>query len=288
MKNRFLHFLKNSYIFIIVAATYIPLIIVIILSFTTPSDKGNLNLGFNFNNGENWLTLFKNNEFTNALVNTIIIIVITVPISTIIATITCFGIWNSKQFYVNTVMTTSKANMLIPDVIAGIGLAILFSITIIPLGINLGFATVVLAHISFCTPYAIIIIYPRMQKMNKNLILASMDLGYSQIVTFFKVTVPFLLPAILSAAAIVFSMSFDDFIITKLVGGKVNTISTEIYSMAKGIKMWAVTFGAIVVIIGIIITIIIGIKKYIEERNKHKAISLKKFDDRIKKRLKRA
>ena len=53
MKNRFLHFLKSSYIFIIVAATYIPLIIVIILSFTAPSDKGNLNLGFNFNNGEN-------------------------------------------------------------------------------------------------------------------------------------------------------------------------------------------------------------------------------------------
>ncbi len=287
MKNRFLHFLKSSYIFIIVAATYIPLIIVIILSFTAPSDKGNLNLGFNFNNGENWLTLFKNNEFTNALLNTIIIVVITVPISTIIATITCFGIWNSKQFYVNTIMSTSKANMLIPDVITGIGLAILFSITIIPLGINLGFATVVLAHISFCTPYAIIIIYPRMQKMNKNLILASMDLGYSQIVTFFKVTIPFLLPAIFSAAAIVFSMSFDDFIITKLVGGKVNTISTEIYSMAKGIKMWAVTFGAIIVIIGITITIIIGIKKYIEERQKHKAISLNKFNGRIKKSLKK-
>lgn len=114
-----------------------------------------------------------------------------------------------------------------------------------------------------------------------------MDLGYSQIVTFFKVTIPFLLPAIFSAAAIVFSMSFDDFIITKLVGGKVNTISTEIYSMAKGIKMWAVTFGAIIVLIGIIITIIIGIKKYIEERQKHKAISLNKFNGRMKKSLKR-
>lgn len=283
MKSKLLHFLKNSYIFIIIALTYIPLIVVVILSFTTPSEKGNLSLGFEFNYGQNWLNLFKNNEFTNALANTAIIVSITVPVSTIIATVTCFGIWNSKQVYANTVITTSKVNMLIPDVITGIGLAILFSFTIIPLGVNLGFATVVLSHISFCTPYAIVVIYPRMQKMNKNLILASMDLGRSQIATFFKVTIPFLLPAILSGAAIVFSMSFDDFIITKLIGGKVNTISTQIYTMAKGIKMWAVTFGAIVIIISLIITAIVCIKKYLNELNRRNMNRFKKFDNRIKK-----
>lgn len=286
MKSSFFNWLRKSYIFLIVAATYIPLIIVVILSFTTASNKGNLNLGFDFNSGENWLNLFKNNDFLNAFTNTIIIVSITVPISTIIATVTCFGIWNAKQFYKSSVMGISKVNMIIPDVITGIGLAILFSITIIPLSINLGFATVILAHISFCTPYAIVIIYPRMQKMNKNLILASMDLGYSSIYTFFKVTIPFLMPAILSGALVVFAMSFDDFIITKLVGGKVNTISTEIYSMAKGIKMWAVTFGALVVIIGISITILIGIKKYITEMQKKQISNVKRFDSKLKKRHK--
>ena len=270
MKNNILNFIRRSYIFIIIVLIYIPLITVVFLSFTEPSNKGNLNLNFIFNNGNNWINLFQNNEFLNAFINTIIIVVITVPISTIIAAVTAFGIWNSKQFYRNTVMGISKLNMVIPDVITGIGLAILFSITIIPLSINLGFATIVLAHISFCTPYAIIIIYPRMQKMKKNLILASLDLGYSQIYTFFKITIPFLMPAILSGAAIVFAMSFDDFIITKLVGGKVNTISTEMYSMAKGIKMWAVTFGAAIVLIGILVTAIIGLKKYLAERQKKK------------------
>lgn len=283
MKNRFLSWLKNSYILLIIAVTYIPLVVVVILSFTAPSVKGNLNLGFEFNGGENWLTLFKNDEFMNALGNTAIIVSLTVPISTIIATVTCFGIWNSKQIYSTSVMGASKFNMVIPDVITGIGLALLFSITIIPLSINLGFATVVLSHISFCTPYAIVVIYPRMQKMNKNLILASMDLGYSQITTFFKVTVPFLFPAILSGAAIVFSLSFDDFIITKLVGGNVNTISTEIYSMAKGIKMWAVTFGAIVVVFSLLITTIIAIKKYINKVSKNKEMNLKRFNSKINK-----
>lgn len=285
MKSRILNFLHRSYIFIIILLIYIPLITVVVLSFTQPSDKGNLNLNFVFNDGKNWINLFKDNEFLNALSNTAIIVVITVPISTIIAAITAFGIWNSKQFYKNTVMGISKLNMVIPDVITGIGLAILFSITIIPLSINLGFATIVLAHISFCTPYAIIIIYPRMQKMKKNLILASLDLGYSQIYTFFKITIPFLMPAILSGAAIVFAMSFDDFIITKLVGGKINTISTEMYSMAKGIKMWAVTFGAAIVLIGILVTVIIGIKKYITEKQKKKIRNYKKFHKSIAKRI---
>lgn len=284
MKNNFLNWLRKSYIFILITITYVPLILVVILSFTNGSDKGNLNLGFDFNGGKNWLNLFKNNDFLNALSNTAIIISITVPVSTIIAVVTCFGIWNSKKFYSSTIIGISKANMIIPDVITGIGLALLFSITIIPLSINLGFATIILAHISFCTPYAIVIIYPRMQKMNKNLILASMDLGYSQITTFFKVTIPFLMPAILSGAAVVFSLSFDDFIITKLIGGKINTISTEIYSMAKGIKVWAVTFGALIVIISILITIIIGIKKHLNEINKKKIKNIKKFSSKINKK----
>lgn len=284
MKSSFFNWLRKSYIFILITITYVPLILVVILSFTSGSSKGNLNLGFDFNGGKNWLSLFQNNDFLNALSNTAIIVSLTVPISTIIAVATCFGIWNSKQVYKSTVVGISKANMIIPDVITGIGLALLFSITIIPLSINLGFATIILAHISFCTPYAIVVIYPRMQKMNKNLILASLDLGYSQIATFFRVTIPFLMPAILSSAAITFAMSFDDFIITKLIGGKVNTISTELYSMAKGIKVWAVTFGAMIVVIGMSITVLIGIKKYLNDKGKKKQKNIKKFSSKINRR----
>lgn len=280
--TKFLNFLKKTYIFIILSIIYIPLIIVIFLSFTDPSSKGNINLNFSFNNGENWIMLFKNNDFLNALSNTAIIVVFTVPISTIIATLTCFGIWNAKNVYKNITLGSSKLNMIIPDIITGISLALLFSLTIIPMGVNLGFATVVLAHISFCTPYAILIIYPRMMKMKKNLILASMDLGYSKIYTFFKVIIPFLMPAIISAAAIVFSISFDDFIITKLVGGKVSTISTEMYTMAKGIKAWAVTFGALIVLFIFILAFFIGIKKYIKER-KHSNVYKLKFSKNINK-----
>lgn len=273
--SKFWSFLRKSYIFIILAVIYIPLILIVFMSFTSPSEKGNINLSFDWNSGENYIALFQNNEFLNALANTAIILIFTVPISTIIATLACFGIWNARQVYTNAVMGSSKFNVAIPEIISGIALALLFSITFVAAGINLGFVTIILAHISFCTPYAIMIIYPRMQKMPKNLILASIDLGYSRFQTFFKVTIPYLMPAILSGAAMVFAMSFDDFIITKLVGGRVSTISTEMYSMAKGIKAWAVTFGAIVVMICFIVTAVVAIVKF-SKLNKEKRLRNKK------------
>ena len=158
-------------------------------------------------------------------------------------------------------MMTTRLSLVNPEVIAGISLSLLFASTIIPLGASFGFVTVLLAHISFCTPYAIIAIYPRMAKMNNNLILASYDLGYSKIKTFFKVVIPYLFPAILSAIAIVLAMSLDDFIITNLVNGSFQTIGTAIYSTRKGIKAWVVTFGAIIILATFVVMFFVAILK---------------------------
>jgi spermidine/putrescine transport system permease protein len=131
---------------------------------------------------------------------------------------------------------SSNLTITSPDAITGISLLLLFSATLIPLGFNLGFLTVALAHISFGVPYALVVIYPRIAKMNPNLIYASYDLGYSKTATFFKVVIPFLSPAIISGATIAFAMSLDDFVITNLVNGSFQTIGTAIYSTRKGVK----------------------------------------------------
>lgn len=252
-------FFKRFYIFIILAIIYIPLIIIIILSFNGQTDRGNIILNFGVPSVINYIQLFKDNDFLNALVNSLIISAIVVPISVLIAIITCFGIWNSKNKYVNTIIGASKVSIAIPEPITAISLALLFTSIVLPLGLNFGMFTVCLAHISFCTPYAIIAIFPKMQKMNKNLLWASYDLGYSRIKTFFKVVIPYLGPALLSASAIVLAMSLDDFIITSLINGSTQTISTAIYTTRKGIKAWVVTFGALLVIITFIVVIIISI-----------------------------
>ncbi|WP_031488789.1 ABC transporter permease [Ureaplasma canigenitalium] len=274
-KPNFLSFLRTSYVWIVLLVIYIPLLIVVLLSFTSPSIKGNVTSAFNWNDGSNYLSL-STNQFTEALANTLIISIAVVPTSVFIATITCFGIWNAKKFYQKATTISAQTNIVIPDIITGISLAMLFVFTVIPLGFNFGFGTIILAHISYCTPYAIILIYPRMQKMNKNLILASYDLGYGKIKTFFKIVIPYLLPSIISAIVLTFAMSFDDFIITKLVGGKVNTISTELYSMAKGIKIWAIVFGSLMVMATIFVISIIALVKA------HELRKIKKINNKIK------
>ncbi len=265
-------FFKRFYIFIILAVIYIPLIIIILLSFNGQTDKGNIIINFSVPTAVNYLMLFKDNDFLNALFNSLIISVIVVPISVLIATITCFGIWNSKNKYVNTIVGMSKVSIAMPEPITAISLALLFTTTIVPLGFDMGMFTVCLAHISFCTPYAIISIFPKMQKMNRNLIWASYDLGYSKSKTFFKVVIPYLAPALLSASAITLAMSLDDFIITSLINGSSQTIATAIYSTRKGIKAWVVTFGALLVLVTFVI---IGILSATRLRKNKKVAKIK-------------
>jgi spermidine/putrescine transport system permease protein len=160
-----------------------------------------------------------------------------------------------------------------PDAITGISLMLLFTATLIPMGINLGFFTVILAHISFGVPYAIIAIYPRMAKLKPNIVLASYDLGAGKIYTFFKIIVPFLLPGIISGAIVSIAMSLDDYVITNLVNGSFQTIGVAIYSTRKGIKAWVVTFGAVIIILTFVI---IGIRTAILYLQ-HKRSNLKKL-----------
>ena len=265
-------FLRRFYVFIVLALIYIPLIFIVVISFNGQTDRGNINLNFGCPDFVNYIELFKSNEFVNGILNSLLLSVIVTPVCVLLGVITSFGIWKSTKKQTAFVMLSSKVSLVNPEVITGISLALLFSSTVIPLGLSFGFVTVLLAHISFCTPYAIITIYPRMSKMNSNLIYASYDLGYSRMRTFFKVTVPYLMPAIFSAVAIVLAMSLDDFIITNLVNGSFQTIGTAIYMTRKGIKAWVVTFGALFIIVSFIVMGIILIVRRARTKKEAKRV----------------
>lgn len=272
MHNNIFRWLKKSYLTLILVLIYVPLIMLVIWSFVNPSERDNVVMNPN-QHGWGWgsyLQLFNNSEFLNGLMNTFIIAMLVAPISVFIATITCYAIWNNRKRLVQITHGVAKISIVNPEIITGISLTLLLSSTWIAIGFDFGFFTIILSHISFCTPYALITIYPRMVKFKKNLIDASNDLGYNSFLTFFKIVIPYLLPAIIGALALVIVMSFDDFIITNLVRGRVNTLSSEMYLMAKGIKAWAVAFGALLVIIFITFIAIKGIIGYFKERDKKK------------------
>lgn len=270
--TRTIQFLKKSYIWIVLTLIYIPLIVIIFLSFTNPSTRMNVVVSFeqNWNTGANYSRLFVdlsyNGNFISALINSLIIATIVTPVSLIIGTTATFGIWKAKQATKNLVLNTSKVTIINPDVITGIALSVLFVIAFVPLGLNFGWITIILAQISFTVPYVIVVLYPRMMKMNNNLLLASYDLNYGKFETFWKIVIPYLAPSIFGAALIGFAVSFDDFIITNLVKGRVNTISTEFYTMSKGIKSWAITFGALIIFITLGFVIVLSFYHFIKSK----------------------
>ena len=266
--KKFVSFLKKWYVLMILMLIYVPLIIVVLISFNPETDRGNINLNFGVPSIVNYLNLFTNDAFLNALLNSLILSLIVTPIALIIGVFTCYGLWKSKAATKSFVLNVSRFSIMTPEIITGISLVLLFSSTLIPMGFSFGFLTVVLSHISFCAPYVIISVYPRMMKMNNNLILASYDLGYTKMKTFAKVTIPHLLPAIFTAAVIVISMSWDDFIITNLVNGSWQTLGIAIYMTRKGIKAWVITFGAIMLIVTVIvIAIVVGVKAHKSKGN---------------------
>lgn len=265
-KNSFFSFVRRWYIFLIIFLIYAPLIFLIIISFNGHSIKGNIIQNITSFDFINYVELFKNNDFLNALLNSILVVLVVMPVSVIIAVITCFGMWHSKKYIQTFTKFLSSSNTAIPDIITGISLSLLFTMVWLPLGLEFGYASVVISHISFCVPYAIVAIYPRMISMKVNLINASNDLGASNLKTFFKIIMPYLMPSIIAACVIVTAISFDDFVITSLVSGNFNTISTSIYQSSKGIKAWIVTFGSIMVFAFIIASIAISIHKIMKDK----------------------
>ena len=274
--NNFLKFIRKFYVLIVLFFIYLPLIMVVLLSFNGQTKKGNIDMNFSHNfSFVNYFYLFNNNAFLNDLLNSTIVAIITTPITLIIALMACFGLWNSQKIQRNLIIGICKVTFILPEPIIAISLCMLFMSTLIPLGFNFGLLTICLAHISYYSPYAVMIIYPKIMKLNTNLILASYDLGYSKIKTFFNIIFKTLLPAILSATIVVFGLSFDEFIITNLVNGSFQTIATKMYMTRKGIKAWIITFGAMIIILSIVVTFISALIK-IQKTRRYRLVKMRR------------
>jgi len=117
-----------------------------------------------------------------------------------------------------------------PEIVVGISLVIFFVL----IHLSLGLKSIIIAHVAFDIPFVMLIVRARLQGMDRSLEEASMDLGADEWTTFFKVTVPQLLPGIIAAALLAFTLSFDDFVITFFVAGVGSTtLPLKIYSMVR-------------------------------------------------------
>jgi spermidine/putrescine transport system permease protein len=120
--------------------------------------------------------------------------------------------------------------MIIPEIIMGISLLIFFK----TVDLDLGFATVIIAHVTFCFPFVLIAVQARLAGLDPSLEEAAMDLGATPLKAFFHVMVPYLLPAIVSGALMAFTLSMDEMIVTYFTRGPTSeTLPIKVYGMAK-------------------------------------------------------
>jgi len=225
--------LARSYLYLLLLLLYAPIAIIIIYSFTNSKSIGDWR-GFSLDLYTNMFSGQAAHSATiaTAVVNTLVIAVIAASVSTLIGSIAAVGIFNMKNRKLRqAIQFTNNIPMINPDIITGISLFLLF----VSLGISGGYVTVVLAHITFCTPYVVLNVMPRLSKMNPNIYEAALDLGATPFQAFRKVIIPEIKPGMVSGFILSFTLSIDDFAVTLFTKGSdgLETLSTYIYADAR-------------------------------------------------------
>lgn len=243
--------LSNLYVGLIVFFLYAPILVLVVLSFNKSKSRAKWG-GFTT---EWYRSLFRNQEIMSALVNTLLLGLLSALIATLLGTMAAIGISNMKRGMRTLLMMITNIPMLNAEIVTGISLMLLF----VAMNFARGFMTVLIGHITFNIPYVILSVMPKLRQTNKATYEAALDLGASPFRAFCKVVLPDLFPGIFSGFLLSFTMSMDDFVITHFTrGASVHTLSTKIYAeVRKGIKpeMYALStllFGTVLILLVII------------------------------------
>ena len=181
--------------------------------------------------------LFRDSDTLGAVRNTLILAVSASVISTVMGTAAAVGIHKLRSKYLRSLMDTgTNIPMINPDIITGISLMLMFVFVgrLFGAATSLSFWTMLIAHVTFCLPYVILQVLPKLQQMDKSLPEAAMDLGCTPLRAFFKVEVPEIMPGILTGLIMAFTLSLDDFVISYFTAGNgFQTLPIRIYNMTK-------------------------------------------------------
>ena len=254
--------LQNIYLSLIIFLLYAPIVTLVVLSFNNSKTRAKWG-GFT---GKWYISLFQNEQIMSALYTTLVIALLSALISTLIGTAAAIGIQGMKRKSRTIAMGITNIPMLNADIVTGISLMLLFiavgsGLKYLGINFSLGFATVLIAHITFNIPYVILSVMPKLKQTKRSTYEAALDLGASPIYAFFKVVFPDILPGVFSGFLLAFTMSLDDFVITHFTKGPgVDTLSTKIYSeVRKGIKPEMYALSTLLFVSVLILLILINV-----------------------------
>ena len=233
---------------------YIPMAVLIVASFNTGKDITHFE-GFTLNR---YVELFHDEHLLKLLGNSLLVSILASLIATVFGTISAVGIHALNPKMRQAAMTLTNIPMTNPDIVTGVSLGLLFVFVgtkMLGQRDSLTFWTLLIAHITFSLPYVILNVMPKLKQMDRSLTDAAMDLGCTPFQAFYKVTLPEIMPGIISGGIMAFTMSLDDFVISYFVSGlDFVTLPVEIYSYTKKpiqpkiYAMFTLLFGLIFVL----------------------------------------
>ncbi len=223
MKN---NFFKNFFILLVFAFLYLPIIILIIYSF----NSSEMNIVFESFTFKWYQELFNNNDLLSSFINTLIVAVTSTIISTIIGTISAYGLYKYDFPFKKLINGLIYIPIVIPEIVLGISLLSVYTL----MRLELGLFTIILSHIAFSIPFVIVSVRSNLTNETKTFEEAARDLGASNFTIFKKIVLPTISTGVISGATLAFTLSLDDVVISYFTAGPgSNTLPLYIYSIIK-------------------------------------------------------
>lgn len=203
-----------------------PLLVLAIFSFN--SSRLSVWEGFSLR----WyVAAFENRELLESALNSLLIALAATALSTAAGTLGAYGLWKRRSPLITGSLYLS---LVTPEIVTGVALLAFFQWVFRFLNVPLGMHTVILAHAAFCLSYVVIVVMARLRTFDPALEEAALDLGATEWQAFLRVTLPNILPGVVAAALLAFTVSIDDFVITSMVAGvDSETLPMVVYAVAR-------------------------------------------------------
>lgn len=258
------------YTALILLFLYLPIFVLIFFSFNA-SNSTSVFAGFSL---QWYRELFQDKETLRTLYNTLVVALLSAAVSTVLGTAAALGITRLSKWGQKAVMSVTNLPLMNPDIVTGVSMMLLFVFFMGLFGGTeiLGFWTILIAHITFNLPYVILSVLPKLRQMDPHLVEAAQDLGCRQLKAFFKVTLPSILPGVITGFIMAFTLSIDDFVISYFVSGpSFQTLPLRIYSMTKRrVEPSINALSTLIFVAVLVLLIIINLRQNAEERRQKK------------------
>lgn len=223
--------LSRIYNFLIFVFLYAPIAVMVVYSFNGIKSRSVFS-GFSL---QWYKELFSDSVIMKSLYTSLLLAVLSAVIATVIGTMAAVGINASRGMRKKIYLAVNNIPMVNPDIVTAVSMMILFVFVISKFNsLEMGFGTLLIAHITFCIPYVVLEVLPKIKGMDANVYNAALDLGCPPAKAFIKVVLPQIKPGIITGFIMAFTLSLDDFIISYFnSGSSVQTLSVTIFSMTK-------------------------------------------------------